>query len=60
MNAPKSEEIILEEALRLPPAERAAYLAQSTEGNPQLRQWIESLLRNYEAGNFLEHAAAPE
>jgi serine/threonine protein kinase/tetratricopeptide (TPR) repeat protein len=60
MNAPKSEETILEEALRLPAGERAAYLAQSTEGNPELRQWITSLLRNYDAGNFLEHAAAPE
>src|SRR5689334_8310943 len=60
MNAPKSEETILEEALGLPASGRAAYLAQSTEGKPELRQWIESLLRNYEAGNFLEHAAAPE
>ena len=60
MNAPKGEETIFAEALRLPPEERAAYLAQSTHGNAELRQRIESLLGSYEAGDFLEQAAAPQ
>src|SRR5439155_13606469 len=46
--------------LRLPPEERAAYVAQSTEGNAELRQQIESLLGSYEAGDFLEQAAEPQ
>ena len=60
MNAPKGEETIFAEALRLPPEERAAYLAQSTEGNAELRQRIESLLGSYGAGDFLEQAAATQ
>ena len=58
MNAPKGEETIFAEALRLPPEERAAYLAQSTNGNAELRRRIESLLGSYEVGDFLEQAAA--
>src|SRR5437016_3996207 len=60
MNAPKGEETIFAEALRLSPEERASYLAQATHGNAELRQQVESLLRSYAAGNFLEQAAAPE
>ncbi|MEY2409173.1 MAG: eukaryotic-like serine/threonine-protein kinase [Verrucomicrobiota bacterium] len=60
MNAPKGEETIFAEALRLPPEERAAYLAQSTIGNAELRQRVESLLGSYATGNFLEQAAAPQ
>ena len=37
MNAPKGEETVFAEALRLPPEERAAYLAQSTHGNAELK-----------------------
>ena len=51
MNAPKGEETIFAEALRLPPEERAAYLAQSTHGNAELRRRIESLLGSYQAGD---------
>ena len=40
MNTPKSQETILEEALCLPPQERAAYLADVTQGNPKLRERI--------------------
>lgn len=60
MSAPKGGETIFAEALRLRPEERAAYIAQSTLGNPELRQEVESLLESYRAGEFLEHAAAPE
>jgi tetratricopeptide (TPR) repeat protein len=56
----KGEETIFAEALRLPPPERAAYIAQSTAGNPELRQEVESLLQSYAAGGFLEQAAAPQ
>jgi serine/threonine protein kinase/tetratricopeptide (TPR) repeat protein len=59
MNEPNSEETILVEALRLPPAERSAYLDQSTGGNISLRLRVESLLRSYQAGDFLEQAVAP-
>ena len=47
MNPPKGEETIFAEALRLPPEERAAYLAQSTHGNAGLRRRIECLLGSY-------------
>jgi hypothetical protein len=60
MNAPKGEETIFAEALRLPPEERAAYLTQATGSNPELRRRVESLLESYGAGDFLEEAAAPE
>jgi serine/threonine protein kinase/tetratricopeptide (TPR) repeat protein len=60
MNAPEGEETIFAEALRLPPDERAAYLAQSTHGNAELRRRVESLLGSYEAGDFLEKAAATQ
>jgi len=60
MNAPNDEEAIFTEALRLPPDERAAYLAQATHGNAELRQRVESLLGSYEAGEFLEQAATPQ
>ena len=60
MNAPQGEETIFAEALRLPPEERVAYVAQATSGNAELRQRVESLLGSYGAGDFLEHAAAPQ
>jgi serine/threonine protein kinase len=60
MNQPNGEETIFAEALRLPPEERAAYLAQATGGNAELRQRVESLLGSYSAGHFLEQAAAPQ
>jgi hypothetical protein len=49
MNAPEGEETIFAEALRLPPEERAAYFAQSTNGNAEVRQRIKSLLGSYQA-----------
>ncbi|HOB97673.1 MAG TPA: tetratricopeptide repeat protein [Verrucomicrobiota bacterium] len=60
MNAPDDEAAIFAEALRLPPEERAAYLAQATHGNAELRQRVESLLGSYQAGEFLEQAASPQ
>ena len=60
MNPPTGEETIFAKALRLPRDERAAYLAQATHGNAELRRRIESLLGSYEAGDFLEQAAAPQ
>jgi hypothetical protein len=60
MNAPEGEEPLFAEAFRLPPEERSAYLAQATCGNAELRQRVESLLGSYEAGDLLEHAAAPQ
>jgi serine/threonine protein kinase len=60
MNTPEGEETIFAEALRLPPDERAAYLAQATSGNADLRRRVESLLGSYGAGDFLEQAAATE
>jgi hypothetical protein len=56
MNAPEGEETIFAEALRLPSEERAAYLAQSTRGDAELRRRVESLLGSYEVGDFLEQA----
>jgi serine/threonine protein kinase/tetratricopeptide (TPR) repeat protein len=60
MNPPKGAETIFGEAFRLPHEARAAYLAQVTSGNPQLRDELDSLLQSYSAGEFLERAAAPE
>ncbi len=59
MNALQGEETIFAEALCLPPEERAAYLAQATADNPEMRRRVESLLGSYQAGDFLEAAAAP-
>jgi serine/threonine protein kinase/Tfp pilus assembly protein PilF len=60
MKMPKGEETIFTEALRLPPKERRAYVAQATEDNPELRRRVEALLGNYEDADFLEEAADPE
>ena len=60
MNPSKCEEAIFSEALRLPPDERAAYLAEVTEDDPDLRAEVESLLRNHGDGAFLEEAAVSE
>ena len=57
-NQQSNEEEIFAGALRLPPEQRAAYLDESTKGNPELRQRVESLLKNYEAGDFLERPVA--
>jgi len=51
---------IFAEALRLPPEERAQYLAQATSGDAELRRRVEALLGSYNAGDFLEHAAASQ
>ena len=58
MSQPGSEENIFAEAIRLPETERTAYLDQSTQGNPALRQRVEALLKSHEAGDFLEHSIA--
>ena len=60
MNASQSEEAIFAEALCLPPEERAAFLAEVTKDNPELREEVESLLRNHGDGEFLEEAAVAE
>jgi eukaryotic-like serine/threonine-protein kinase len=60
MNPPEGEGTVFAEALRLPQDERAAYLAQATHGNAEMRRRVESLLGSYQAGDFLERAAAPE
>jgi serine/threonine protein kinase len=57
--AHQREQEIFDAALELPPQERAAYLDRVTEGDIALRGRIESLLKGYEAGNFLEQPAAP-
>ena len=60
MNEPNPEESIFAAARQLPPAERAAYLAQATEGDATLRSRIEALLNASEqSGAFLEVSAAP-
>src|SRR5438067_904242 len=56
----KGEETIFAELLRLPPEKRAAYLAQATAENPELRQQLDSLLQSYADGGFLEQAAATQ
>jgi serine/threonine protein kinase/tetratricopeptide (TPR) repeat protein len=58
MNPPQGEETIFAEALRLPPEDRHAYIAQVTAGNPELRQEVESLLHSFATGEFLEVAAS--
>ena len=60
MNELILEETIFAAVLHLPPRERASHLEQCTAGNPALRQRLESLLKAYDAGDFLEQAAAPE
>jgi TPR repeat protein/serine/threonine protein kinase len=58
MNEPNGEESLFFGALRLPPPQRAAFLDQGTNGNAELRQRVEALLKAYDAGDFLEQAAA--
>jgi serine/threonine protein kinase/lipopolysaccharide biosynthesis regulator YciM len=60
MNPSQGVETVFAEALSLPPENRAAYLVQSTEGDPELRRRVESLLQSYEDGDFLEEAARPK
>ena len=52
------EQAIFEAALELPPKDRDAYLAQAAGGDAALRERIKSLLKSYEAGEFLEQATA--
>jgi tetratricopeptide (TPR) repeat protein len=60
MNASKSEETVFGAALRLAPAERAAYLEQACGGDAALRQRVEGLLNAHQqAEKFLETPAAP-
>src|SRR5215472_4282073 len=48
---------IFTEALSVPGAERAAFLAQACGGDEQLRQKVEALLKSHEEiGDFLEEA----
>jgi RNA polymerase sigma factor (TIGR02999 family) len=42
VNPPKSEETIFAEALRLPSGQRAAYVQRVTDGDPELRQDLDS------------------
>ena len=60
MSPSPREETILSEAMLLSPEERAAYLAEVTRGDPELREEVESLLRCHGVGEFLEEAAAAE
>ncbi len=62
MNQPETrEEAIFESALRLPVAQRAAYLDQTCAGDANLRQRIEALLGAFErAGAFLKRPAVAE
>jgi len=55
MNEPLHPEVaILNAAVELPPAERAAYLEQACQGDAVLRQSVEDLIAaNEEAGSFL-------
>src|SRR5689334_14446242 len=59
MNEPLHPEVaILNAAVDLPPAERAAYLEEACKGDAALRQSIEELIEaNEEAGPFLGRAA---
>src|SRR4051794_14408732 len=56
MNEPLHPEVaILNAAVELPPAERAAYLDEACKGDAALRQRIEDLLQAHEqAEGFLE------
>ena len=60
MSLSNSEETIFAEALRLAPDQRPAYLHLATDGDAGLRQRIERLLNDFEAGDFLEQPAAAE
>jgi len=61
MNNPhERDELIFEAALRLPPEQRAGYLAQACAGDDQLRQRVEALLQAAQPTNdFLEKPAMP-
>jgi eukaryotic-like serine/threonine-protein kinase len=50
----KSVDTIFDEALKLNEADRAAYLARVCTTDPQLRDEVESLLRAYARGAYLE------
>ena len=59
MSDPNGEETIFAQAIQLPPEERAAFLDRCTHSDAPLRERIESLIRAYEAGEYLEEAANP-
>jgi hypothetical protein len=56
MDKDSKEFVIFTEALRLPPAERADYLARACAGEDDLRAKVEALLKAHNrVGDFLEH-----
>src|SRR5262245_57703656 len=59
MNVPPDREIIVfNEALQLPPAERAAFLDEACAGDAELRARVEDLLQAHiRAGSFLQESA---
>src|SRR5262249_15955007 len=55
------EEAVFEAALKLPAAEREAYLEKTCSGDANLRRRVEALLSAFErAGGFLNQPATPE
>ena len=61
MNTLKDEETLFAAALRLPGAERRAYLDRACAGDPLLRRRLEALLKSYAASEeVLEKSAAPD
>src|SRR5438105_5061675 len=61
MSAEQREEALFESALKLPPADRAAYLAKTCAGDAALRRRVEVLLAAFErAGGFMRQPAVPE
>src|SRR5688572_16713193 len=58
-DVPNRDVEVFTEALRLPSAERAAYLERACRNDRQLRDRVEALLRTHEqVGDFLEEPTA--
>ena len=54
MNPPSQEETLFQAAVRLGPAERAAFLARECDGNPSLRARLDALLAAHDQPDTLE------
>jgi len=54
---PRGEETIFSEAVRLPPEDQATFLENATKDDGALRHRIQTLLKGYQAAEFLENAA---
>jgi len=58
--SPQREQATFDAALELAPGQRGAFLDRATSGDAIVPQRVESLLRGYEASDFLEQTRSTD